>query len=39
MKTEVASLLNENLEQEKEALEKMQTIGKRLAKNRLKSAA
>ena len=35
----VASLLNENLEQEKEALAKMQTIGKRLAKNRVKSAA
>ena len=35
----VASLLNENLEQEKAALAKMQTIGKRLAKNRVKSAA
>ena len=29
---EVATLLRENLEQEKLALEKMQTIGKRLAK-------
>ena len=28
----VAKLLSENLEQEKEALAKMQTIGKRLAK-------
>jgi ferritin-like metal-binding protein YciE len=36
---DVASLLNENLEQEKAALAKMQTIGKRLAKNRVKSAA
>ena len=35
----VASLLNENLEQEKAALAKMQTIGKRLAKNRVTSAA
>ena len=35
----VASLLNENLEQEKAALAKMQTIGKRLAKNRVKSTA
>ena len=43
----VASLLNENLEQEKaalakmhdEALAKMQTIGKRLAKDRVRSAA
>ena len=35
----VVSLLNENLEQEKAALAKMQTIGKRLAKNRVKSAA
>ena len=30
---EVAKLLNENLEQEKKALKKMQTIGKRLAKD------
>ena len=36
---DVASLLNANLEQEKAALAKMQTIGKRLAKNRVKSAA
>ncbi len=36
---DVASLLNENLEQEKVALSRMQTIGKRLAKNRVKSAA
>ena len=36
---DVVSLLNENLEQEKAALAKMQTIGKRLAKNRVKSAA
>ena len=36
---DVASLLNENLEQEKAALAKMQTIGKRLAKNRVKSTA
>ena len=36
---DVASLLTENLEQEKAALAKMQTIGKRLAKNRVKSAA
>ena len=36
---DVASLLNENLEQEKAALAKMQTIGKRLAKNRGKSTA
>ena len=36
---DVASLLNKNLEQEKAALAKMQTIGKRLAKNRVKSAA
>ena len=35
----VASLLNENLEQEKAALAKMQTIGERLAKNRVTSAA
>ena len=35
----VVSLLNENLKQEKAALAKMQTIGKRLAKNRVKSAA
>ena len=35
----VASLLNANLEQEKAALAKMQTIGKRLAENRVKSAA
>jgi ferritin-like metal-binding protein YciE len=36
---DVASLLNANLEQEKAALAKMQTIGKRLVKNRVKSAA
>ena len=36
---DVASLLNKNLEQEKAALAKMQTIGKRLAKNRVKSTA
>ncbi len=30
--TDVAQLLNENLEQEKQALEKLKTIGKRLAK-------
>jgi ferritin-like metal-binding protein YciE len=36
---DVASLLNKNLEQEKAALSKMQTIGKRLAKNRVRSAA
>ena len=35
---DVARLLNENLEQEKVALAKMQTIGKRLAKNRVKAA-
>ena len=35
----MVSLLNENLEQEKAALAKMQTIGKRLAKNTVKSAA
>ncbi len=29
---EVAQLLNENLAQEKQALRKLQTIGKRLAK-------
>ena len=29
---EVAQLLNENLAQEKQALSKLQTIGKRLAK-------
>ena len=36
---DVASLLNENLAQEKAALAKMQTIGRRLAKSRIKSAA
>jgi hypothetical protein len=36
---DVASLLNENLEQEKAALAKMQTIGKRLAKVGAKTAA
>jgi ferritin-like metal-binding protein YciE len=36
---DVASLLNANLEQEKAALAKMQTIGKRLAENRVKSTA
>ena len=36
---DVASLLNKNLEQEKAALAKMQTIGKRLAENRVKSTA
>ena len=30
--TEVVQLLTENLEQERAALEKLQTIGKRLAK-------
>jgi ferritin-like metal-binding protein YciE len=36
---DVASLLNENLEQEKAALARMQTIGKRLAKVGAKTAA
>jgi ferritin-like metal-binding protein YciE len=36
---DVASLLNENLKQEKAALAKMQTIGKRLAKVGAKTAA
>jgi ferritin-like metal-binding protein YciE len=36
---DVASLLTENLEQEKAALSKMQTIGKRLAKDGAKTAA
>jgi ferritin-like metal-binding protein YciE len=36
---EVASLLNENLEQEKAALKKIQTIGKRLAQDGAKTAA
>jgi len=36
---EVASLLTENLEQEKAALQKMQTIGKRLANVGAKAAA
>ena len=36
---EVASLLTENLEQEKAALQKMQTIGKRLAEIGAKAAA
>ena len=36
---EVARLLNENLEQEKKALGKMQTIGKRLAEDRAKADA
>jgi len=36
---EVARLLSENLEQERAALEKMQTIGKRLAKVGAKAAA
>ena len=36
---EVARLLNENLEQEKKALGKMQTIGKRLAEDGAKAAA
>ena len=36
---EVASLLSENLEQEKTALRKMQTIGKRLAEVGAKTAA
>lgn len=35
---EVARLLNENLEQEKKALGKMQTIGKRLAEDGAKAA-
>jgi ferritin-like metal-binding protein YciE len=30
--TDVVQLLSENLEQEKQALEKLKTIGKRLAK-------
>ena len=36
---EVARLLNENLEQEKKALSKMQTIGKRLAEQGAATAA
>jgi ferritin-like metal-binding protein YciE len=36
---DVASLLTKNLEQEKAALSKMQTIGKRLAKDGAKAAA
>ena len=36
---EVARLLGENLEQEKQALEKIQAVGKRLAKNGAKVAA
>jgi len=36
---EVARLLNENLEQEKKALGKMQTIGKRLAEDGAKATA
>jgi ferritin-like metal-binding protein YciE len=36
---EVASLLNENLEQEKATLKKIQTIGKRLAQDGAKTAA
>lgn len=36
---EVARLLGENLEQEKKALGKMQTIGKRLAQDGVKAAA
>jgi ferritin-like metal-binding protein YciE len=36
---DVASLLNKNLEQERVALSKMQTIGKRLAKDGAKAAA
>jgi len=36
---DVASLLTKNLEQEKAALSKMQTIGKRLAKDGAKTAA
>ena len=35
---EVAKLLNENLEQEKKALRKMQTIGKRLAEDGAKTS-
>ena len=34
--TEVVELLTQNLEQEKVALEKLQTIGKRLAKESAK---
>ena len=37
--TEVAGLLTENLEQEKEALEKLKTIGKRLAQQGAKQQA
>ena len=37
--TEVVELLSENLEQEKAALEKLQTIGKRLAKEGAKQQA
>ena len=37
--TEVAKLLTENLEQEKEALEKLKTIGKRLAQQGVKQQA
>ena len=36
---EVARLLNENLEQEKAALAKVQTIGKRLAEDGAKATA
>jgi ferritin-like metal-binding protein YciE len=37
--TDVAELLSENLEQEKEALEKLKTIGKRLAQQGAKQQA
>jgi len=36
--TKVTKLLNENLEQEKNALTKMKTIGKRLAKDGAKAS-
>jgi ferritin-like metal-binding protein YciE len=37
--SEVVQLLNENLEQEKAALEKLKTIGKRLAQEGVKQQA
>jgi ferritin-like metal-binding protein YciE len=37
--TEVVQLLEENLEQERKALEKMRSIGKRLAKQGAAAAA
>ncbi len=36
---EVARLLNQNLEQEKTALKKVQTIGERLARDGVKATA